>query len=138
LNTQQNTHTIVQPLNTTITHQTSPGDLLKLVDGYPETFTKEEQALPLLSEDVALPVAQQSIGSGKLSKKYLFNLPEGWLLVSNLIVGPGGPFDRAFVEHVAPLQRRELQWKRIVAAGANQRRVHLHKGTESTTRFSYG
>ena len=83
----------------------------------------DQKILHLGHSDV--PKTQRIVSPHKLSKRTLFSLPEGRLLVSNLIVGPG-LFDRAFVEHVAPLQRREKQWGRIVSAGANQRLCYVY------------
>jgi hypothetical protein len=53
-----------------------------------------------------------------LTKKLLFQLVEGSYLVSNTMVTAGQP---SFAEEVTTMERREAQWQRVRAAGANGR-----------------
>ncbi len=53
-----------------------------------------------------------------LTKRLLFQLAEGSYLVSNTMVTTDQP---SFSEKVQPVERREAQWQRVKAAGANGR-----------------
>jgi len=62
------------------------------------------------------------IMDGKLTKKFLMGLPEGVWLISN--VGDS-PYEPVFAETVLPLEEREGQWKRIVAASVSQQMCYV-------------
>jgi len=62
------------------------------------------------------------IMDGKLTKKFLMGLPEGAWLISN--VGDS-PYEPVFAETVLPLEEREGQWKRIVAASVSQQMCYV-------------
>jgi hypothetical protein len=59
---------------------------------------------------------------GKLTKKFLKELPEGLFLVSNLT---DKNMNAVFAEAVSPQSARDDQWKRIVRAEAAQRLCHV-------------
>jgi hypothetical protein len=60
--------------------------------------------------------------SGNLTKKFFLSLLAGDYLVSNVMEAPGQPM---FAQTIAPKDRREAQWKEIVAARANGRMCHV-------------
>ena len=62
--------------------------------------------------------------SATLTKRFLFALPEGAYLVSNVMEAPGQPM---FAETVRPHAARQAQWKAIVAAKVNNRLCHVFK-----------
>jgi hypothetical protein len=64
------------------------------------------------------------LARGKLSKKFLMELPEIGYIVSNVGLTPD---QRIFAEKVAPLSKREDQWRRIVSAGADQKLCMVFK-----------
>jgi hypothetical protein len=66
----------------------------------------------------------KTIMSGKLTKKFLMELPEGVYLVSNVYEQKGKP---AFADNVSLLSQRNKQWERIIKASANQRLCHIFK-----------
>ena len=61
---------------------------------------------------------------GKLTKKFLMDLPDNVFLVSNLFLGRG---ISAYAEYVAPLSKRNQQWEKIVKASVDQRLCHVFK-----------
>ena len=64
------------------------------------------------------------VKSGKLTKRFLMDLPEGLFLVSNI------GFDRfnpGFAEDLSPPSLRMEQWERIVKAGTDQRLCHIFR-----------
>ena len=58
----------------------------------------------------------------RLTKRCFFGLPEGRYLVSNTHHAPGVP---VFAEYVAVAEKREAQWRLIVASRANGRHFFL-------------
>ena len=58
------------------------------------------------------------IERGKLTKKFLMELPVGVYLASGVGVMPGQP---SFAESIVPVSDREDQWRRIVDARVNGR-----------------
>jgi hypothetical protein len=81
-------------------------------------------------------MAERSIlGRPKLSKKVLMDLPTGAYLVSNCFkpVGPNR-LAPAFTENVASPAEREAQWRRIKAAGIDQRLCFVYRNVEDYER----
>jgi len=72
----------------------------------------------------------EPIKDGKLTKKFYLSLPEGVFLVRG--VGDS-PWEKSFAEYVVSDSERERQWKRIVAAIADQRNCGVFK-TEQDQR----
>jgi len=62
--------------------------------------------------------------SGKLTKKFFMELPENAYIASNLFVQEG---ISVYDDKVAPMSKRENQWKKIVKASADQRKCHIFK-----------
>ena len=62
---------------------------------------------------------QLEVGSEKLTKSFFMRLPAATFLASNLF---DSSLRSVFAEYVLPLTEREMQWRRICAAGANQRK----------------
>lgn len=61
---------------------------------------------------------------GKLTKRFLFSLREGVILVSNVMDATGQPI---FAKTVRPAAHRRAQWKAIVEAGVNNSLCHVCK-----------
>jgi hypothetical protein len=70
----------------------------------------------------------------KLTKKCFMNLPDNVLLISNIGYSMTEP---CFSEEIAPLNEREEQWQRIIAAGAAQRLFHICKNMGEWTSFLF-
>jgi len=62
--------------------------------------------------------ASNHIARKRLTKTFLNSLPAGAYLVSNICDNPGQP---AFSDFVAPLEKREEQWKAVKDACADGR-----------------
>ncbi len=58
----------------------------------------------------------------RLTKRFFFSLPEGKYLVSNTHHAPGIP---VFAEYLVPPEKREAQWRRIIAARVDGRHFSL-------------
>ena len=71
--------------------------------------------------------------SGRLTKRFLFSLPDGLYLVSNVMEAPGQPM---FAETVAPISGRTAQWQRILKAAANSRTCHVFADPAEFIKFS--
>ena len=71
----------------------------------------------------------------KLTKKFFLTLKGGEKLTSNLWKTTGEP---VFSETVAPLNGREAQWKRIVAAGVNGRMAFIEETLPPMARTKRG
>ena len=61
---------------------------------------------------------------GKLTKKFLMDLPDNIFLASNLFLGRG---ISAYAEYVAPLSKRNQQWEKIVKASVDQRLCYIFR-----------
>jgi hypothetical protein len=70
---------------------------------------------------------------GKLTKQFIFSLPEGLYLVSNVMEAPSQPL---FAETVRPTKDRAAQWQAIVAARANHRHCHVFDHPADFLAFS--
>ncbi len=68
----------------------------------------------------------------KLTKRYLMSLQEGLFLVSNVFPNS---MQSAFAEKVAPLNLRNDQWYRIIAAGVDQRLCYIFNTEKEYTKW---
>ena len=66
----------------------------------------------------------ETIMSGKLTKKFLMGLPENAYIASNLFIQKG---ISVYDDKVAPMLKRDVQWKKIVEASVDQRMCHIFK-----------
>ena len=66
----------------------------------------------------------EPIMSRKLTKKLLMELPENAYIASNLFIQKG---ISVYDDKVAPLLKRDMQWKKVVEASADQRMCHIFK-----------
>ena len=72
--------------------------------------------------DTALNMQPDESMNERLTKRCFLGLAEGKYLVSNTQHAPGVP---VFAEYVAAAEKRETQWRRIVASRANGRHFFL-------------
>jgi len=63
--------------------------------------------------------------SGRLTKKFLMELPSGLYLMSNMAAQDGDSVFRAYI--LSPLSEREKQWAMIKLAGADNRLCRIFK-----------
>lgn len=100
--------------------------LRELLDAYLAAVQKRHGASSVVEQQVpASPLPDIAAGEipwgtvlrQKLTKKFLYALPEGACVVSNLYGGD----EEIFAERVGPPESREIIWKRAVLAGANNR-----------------
>ena len=70
----------------------------------------------------------------RLTKKYFMSLPAKVLLFSNVTNEVAEPI---FSEEIAPIEKREEQWQRIVASGAAQRLFHICNTMDEWTSFLF-
>ena len=71
----------------------------------------------------------------KLTKRYLFSLPQGLILLSNTFHMAGVP---VFAEIVSDQAGRAAQWKRVVAVGAAGRNCHVFRNKEELMNSPFG
>jgi hypothetical protein len=60
----------------------------------------------------------------KLTKKVFMELPENVYIASNTFMQKG---ISVYDDKVAPMSKRDIQWKKIVEASADQRMCHIFK-----------
>lgn len=70
---------------------------------------------------------------GKLTKKSFMSFETGLYLCSNCWNYKGSK--PIFSEYVAPPERRQEQWRRVVASGASQRRYMLFPNEQAFKSF---
>ena len=75
---------------------------------------------------------------GKLTKKFLMDLPDNVFLVSNLFKRENAStkkFVPVFTEKVMPLPKRIYQWQKIKEASADQRLCHVFKTEKDAEKW---
>jgi hypothetical protein len=112
-------------------HLSDPTILRSLLDALVESFKRHgDTATVTVLDDVAVPLSPAAVAMGedlrvrheRLTKKLLISLTEGKFVASNVWEG-GVP---VFAEHVSPVQEREEQWRRVVAANADQELCEIY------------
>lgn len=108
----------------------------ELVDAYVVSLVKADPGLkvvisdivphPLSPEQKAL-AASFNMAPAKLTLKFLQSLPDGYYIASSVLVRPHTP---VYADFVAPMESRKDQWKRIVAAGAAQKKCDVFRSKE--------
>ena len=66
----------------------------------------------------------KEIMRGKLTKKFLMELPNNVYLVSNCFLEKG---ISVYEDKIVPVSKRDSQWKKIVEASADQRSCYIFK-----------
>lgn len=79
-----------------------------------------------------MPKNVKELMRGKLTKKFLMDLPEGAYLVSNLFFKNN---ESVYAQKVSPISRREAQWEKNVEASANQRLCYVFKIKQDYTNW---
>ena len=71
----------------------------------------------------------------KMTKKFLMSLPEGAFIVSGVGTKINGKIVPEIAEHVLPIEKRELQWKKIKKAWCNNREFTVFKNKQDWERY---
>lgn len=70
------------------------------------------------------------LAEGTMTKKFLMSLPEDAYIVSNVGSKVNGKVVPEISENVLPLEKRELQWKKIKEAYCSNRKFSVFKNKQ--------
>lgn len=79
---------------------------------------------------------QEILKKGKLSKKFFMELPDGVYIASNCQKIERGKYKSIYTGKVLALAKREIQWKEIVKASADQNLCYVFSSEESYKMYS--
>ena len=75
------------------------------------------------------------LAENKMSKRFLMSLPESAYIVSGVGSKIKGKIVPEIAEHVLPIEKRELQWKKIKEAWCNNRAFNVFKNKQDWERY---